>query len=262
MGMYDGNDRPDAPADDPTRPPNTAEAWSAEEDAAAQQWADQYIAQHQISSSWGTRDDLINNYRAQRRAGVSHDQALATVPHLLGWDVAAPGPGGGGGGGGTNLYPGWTGHPPPLPDDPTAPTPGRYDPHAFVGPTAADLLRDPSYQFRFDQGQRSIEASAAAKGMLNGSGTLKDLLGYGQDFASQEYKNVWDRDFTSWQGNELARFKATEGNNAADLNAYDRNISNSRFKYNASYDQWMALYNQWRNNQNDDWGRRRDVAFA
>lgn len=263
-----------ASTDDPNRPdptdpnPTPTNAWTAEEDAAAQQWADAYITQHQIPVGYGNRDDLINSYRAQRRNGVTHDQALASVPHLLGWDAytvpgAVPPGGGGGGGGGLGKLPPldpWTMAPPNLPHTGLAPTPGKFEYNPFHQPTAQDLLQDPSYQFRFNQGQNAIEASAAAKGMLNGTGTLKDLLGYGQDFASQEYKNVWDRSFAGWQGNELARFKTTEGNNASDLTKFNTDVGNQHYDYNAGYQQWLDMYNQWRNNSNDKWNRYWQVA--
>ena len=61
-----------------------------------------------------------------------------------------------------------------------------------------DQYKDPSTQFRFEEGQKAIEHSAAAKGMALSGGGLKDLLRYGQDYASTEYGNAYNR----WQ-NEL-----------------------------------------------------------
>ena len=59
--------------------------------------------------------------------------------------------------------------------------------------TLADFQKDPGYQFRMDQGQRGLEAGAAARGGLLNGGTLKALSRYGQDYASGEYSNAYNR---------------------------------------------------------------------
>jgi hypothetical protein len=61
--------------------------------------------------------------------------------------------------------------------------------------TREHLFADPSYQFRLGEGERALQQSAAARGVLRTGGTLKDILGYGQNFASQEYGNVDARRF-------------------------------------------------------------------
>lgn len=67
-----------------------------------------------------------------------------------------------------------------------------YD-ERFVAPDATSIANDPGYQFRLSQGQKALEQSAAGRGVLRTGGTLKDILGYGQNFASQEYGNAFDR---------------------------------------------------------------------
>jgi hypothetical protein len=58
----------------------------------------------------------------------------------------------------------------------------------------SDLLKaTPGYQFRFDEGQKAVESSAAAAGGLNSGKTLKALTQYGQNFASNEYGNYMNR---------------------------------------------------------------------
>lgn len=59
--------------------------------------------------------------------------------------------------------------------------------------TAADFQADPGYAFRQQQGLRGLEASAAARGGLLSGGSGKDLVEYGQNFASQEYGNAYNR---------------------------------------------------------------------
>lgn len=59
--------------------------------------------------------------------------------------------------------------------------------------TMSDFNADPGYQFRMDQGSKALQASAAARGGLLSGGTLKSLDRYGQDYASNEYSNAYNR---------------------------------------------------------------------
>jgi hypothetical protein len=52
---------------------------------------------------------------------------------------------------------------------------------------------DPGYQFRLKEGMQGLERSAAARGGLLSGGTLKGIQRYGQDMASQEYQNAFNR---------------------------------------------------------------------
>jgi hypothetical protein len=52
---------------------------------------------------------------------------------------------------------------------------------------------DPGYQFRLKEGMRGLESSAAARGGLLSGGTLKGIQRYGQDMASQEFTNAFNR---------------------------------------------------------------------
>lgn len=45
----------------------------------------------------------------------------------------------------------------------------------------------PGYNFRFDEGQRAVESSAAGRGMLLSGRTLKELTRFGQGIGSAEY---------------------------------------------------------------------------
>ena len=56
-----------------------------------------------------------------------------------------------------------------------------------------DLITDPSYQFRFGEGRRAIENRGAAMGKRFSGNMLKALTDYGQDYASQEYGNAYNR---------------------------------------------------------------------
>jgi hypothetical protein len=59
--------------------------------------------------------------------------------------------------------------------------------------TLADFQKDPGYQFRMDEGANAIQgANAATRGVQNGR-TLAELTRYGQDYASGEYSNAYNR---------------------------------------------------------------------
>jgi len=53
----------------------------------------------------------------------------------------------------------------------------------------SELMSSPGAQFRFNQGQRALESSAAARGGLFSGATGKALDRYGQEFAATEYGN-------------------------------------------------------------------------
>lgn len=70
----------------------------------------------------------------------------------------------------------------------------------------ANLVNDPGYQFRLQQGQSTLENSAAARGNLLSGAHLKDLQGYAQGMASQEGANAYNREFNAFNNtqNQLA----------------------------------------------------------
>lgn len=73
-----------------------------------------------------------------------------------------------------------------------------------------DIYDDPSYQFRLQQGQDSIQSGAAAQGGLLSGATQKALLNYGQDAASQEFGNAYNR-FNADQTNQYNRLSNLVG---------------------------------------------------
>jgi hypothetical protein len=56
-----------------------------------------------------------------------------------------------------------------------------------------DFEQDPGYAFRQTEGMRALERSAAARGNLLSGGTLRGIQRFGQDLASQEYGNAFNR---------------------------------------------------------------------
>lgn len=69
-------------------------------------------------------------------------------------------------------------------------------PPAFTG--QVDLTQDPGYAFRMSEGLKALERSAAARGGLLSGGALKATQRFGQDLASQEYQNAYNRALTQY----------------------------------------------------------------
>jgi hypothetical protein len=58
---------------------------------------------------------------------------------------------------------------------------------------ASDFQQDLGYAFRQAEGMKALERSAAARGNLLSGSTLKGVQRFGQDLASQEYQNAFNR---------------------------------------------------------------------
>jgi hypothetical protein len=81
---------------------------------------------------------------------------------------------------------------------------------------------DPSYGFRFAEGQKALERSAAAKGTLLTGGTLKALAAYGQGLASTEFGNIFNRNY------QLAGLGLNAANSAAGAGtSYGNQVGNT-----------------------------------
>lgn len=59
--------------------------------------------------------------------------------------------------------------------------------------TMKDYREDPGYGFRLSEGMKALERSAAAKGGLLSGAQMKGVQRFGQDLASQEYQNAYNR---------------------------------------------------------------------
>lgn len=80
---------------------------------------------------------------------------------------------------------------------------GNFQPwtQQFQAPTNVTEQNDPGYQFRLQQGNQALQNSAAARGNLLTGGTAKAIQQYGQDYASNEYGNVYNRALGEYQQN-------------------------------------------------------------
>lgn len=74
----------------------------------------------------------------------------------------------------------------------------RYEPF-----TAAKFQADPGYAFRLKEGLRALDRSAAARGGLLSGNQLRGVTEYGQELASQEFTNAFNR----YQAERAARLQ-------------------------------------------------------
>ena len=132
--------------------------------------------------------------------------------------------------------------------------PGKYQEEKPF--SLADLQDDPGYKFRLNQGLDSVMARNAASGMGGGGNALKDLMEYGQGFASNEANNAFNR-YTNQRDFGRSRYM-DDRNFGRGSFENDRNFGRSNYESDRGYglDRFdrMASQNQQR------YGRDRDMA--
>lgn len=89
----------------------------------------------------------------------------------------------------------------------------------FQAPNAANEQNDPGFAFRLQQGQQALERSAAARGGLLTGGTAQAEQQFGQDYASNEYGNVYNRALQQYQQayNQFQQANADKFNRVASV---------------------------------------------
>jgi hypothetical protein len=161
----------------------------------------------------------------------------AAQPPATGATVPAPVPSGSTIGSVLDFEPGefsvsspapWTGF--PVFEPPAPPNVGRFDevmpypePLAiapFASPTLETAEQEPGYAFARREGLRALENAAAARGLLRSGGTLKDVVAWGNQFANQNYQNVFNRALEAWTRNAQSALDAWRANEQARENVY------------------------------------------
>ena len=87
--------------------------------------------------------------------------------------------------------------------------------------TSEDLYSDPSYAFRKQEGLDAVNASNSASGLFGSGRGYNALMERGQDLASQEYSNAYNRAQTEY-GNQYT----------ADLAEYNSQLNSQNTLYN------------------------------
>lgn len=93
-----------------------------------------------------------------------------------------------------------------------------------------NIANDPGYQFRMAEGQKALERSASARGMLASGGALRSLSRYSQGVASDEYQNAWSRN----QAENTGRY-----NRLAGMAGVGQQASQTMGAYGSQYGQVM-----------------------
>ena len=96
----------------------------------------------------------------------------------------------------------------------------------FVAPSAADAAATPGYQFTLQQGLKSVQNSAAARGLGISGAALKGAAGYTTGLADSTYNDVFNRALQTFNtnyssaANNVNRLQSVVGNgqNAAATN--------------------------------------------
>lgn len=112
----------------------------------------------------------------------------------------------------------------------------RFNAPRWSLPSLAEAENEPGYQFAKQEGLGAIEASAAARGMLNTGGVPKQLYSWADKFANQNYGRVVDRS----------------------LQGFDR-------LYRGAYDEYRPLLDEWQAQNmasRDAWMREWDAYLA
>lgn len=99
-------------------------------------------------------------------------------------------------------------------------------PAAFSG--QVNLNQDPGYAFRMSEGMKELERSAAKRGGLLSGATLKGIQRFGQNLASQEYQNAYNRALTQY--NAQTQRESTSYQRA--LDAYNSEVARESTGYN------------------------------
>lgn len=205
--------------------------WTDADINDVRQFSTAWRAEHGVTQ--GKAGDLEIAYQQLRMQGLDHDAARQGAINQLGWQgdtqQAAPTPPSSGPSAPSTTTGGLTdpftqtftrpdqvnlGGPTGIPYVPQTPTytapsfqapkftpPPEFSYKDFQGPDAQSVLNAPGYQFRLNEGERALTNTRAAQGLLGTGSTLKDILGYGQDYASNEFSNEWNRELTGYQTN-------------------------------------------------------------
>lgn len=145
----------------------------------------------------------------------------------------------------------------------------------FAGPTMAEAMDDPGYQFVLDQGNKNLQNWAAAKGTLNDSSTAKALTDYGQGAAATQYGNVWDRAFNTYNTNVQTQYMDPwqaqyqnwmGGTVGPTMTNYSTNASNvahqNDVNWQDNWNSWLQNWNIFRDQRDSTFNKQFAVAGA
>jgi hypothetical protein len=118
----------------------------------------------------------------------------------------------------------------------------------------SDFEQDPGYAFRMSEGLKALDRTAASRGGMLSGAALRGATRYGQDMASQEYQNAYNRYQTNRAGilNPLQSLAGQGQTTANTLGAagqnYATNAGNAYMNAgNAAASGYVGSANAWNN---------------
>lgn len=142
----------------------------------------------------------------------------------------------------------------PAPIDPFN-FPDFVPPEQFHAPTKAEAEAEPGFAFRLSQGEGALQAAGAAKGLARSGGFYKGLIGFGQDFASNEYKNVFDRATSQYKTNFDAMLTSQKTNFDEARSEYDTKTHLADSNYDHMWKQYLERADVFYANQKNRYDR-------
>lgn len=104
----------------------------------------------------------------------------------------------------------------------------------------SNLETDPGYQFQVKEGMRALTNSAASRGGVRGTNTMRDMVSFGQGLASTNFDSAYRRAADTW----------------------DRNVGDDRYAHEAESGRRQTEYAprllNWERNRDE---RRRDIEM-
>jgi hypothetical protein len=144
----------------------------------------------------------------------------------------------------------------PIANAGTDPNYGKYSSAEFTPEMFANGV-DPGYGFRLKEGLKAVDSQAAARGGLISGAALKASQRYGQDMASQEYTNAFNR-YQTTRNNTLAPYQSLQGvgfNAAQGIAGAESDYANRSIGayggYGSSAQNALANFGQMQNNAMD-----------
>lgn len=143
--------------------------------------------------------------------------------------------------------------------------PGPFDPgpafsfREFTAPDPNDI-NNPAYKFRLEQGLKALQASKAGQGSFLSGATGKAMQDYGQQSASQEYNNIWNRSMSEYdtnRNNAFGNWAAQYGqrkdvygfhfDNIGRKNTFNQNnaFNKNSFNLTNAKSAWDDLFGRW-----------------
>lgn len=161
-----------------------------------------------------------------------------------------------------------------LPSVPGLTLPGFKAPDPFRQTTAEDVYGDTGYKFSRDEGLTGVQQSAAARGLLNSGGTLKDIAKWGTDFAGTRFADVDSRRRNDYMMNYQTQtldpyrfaYQSALDSYAPQLTGYTTNAANTQHLNDqdqaSSWNQFMFGFDKFRDQRDSTWNKASQVLMA